>query len=118
MEHICNLCGETCTLGKDAQFPDFEAGLIGAKVSGGYESTPGNGHGTLDDLALYEFNLCEFCLDWLFGKFKVPVSVSEYSSERRIMWRPAAQRVAEDEWRSFKDEFYANKAKRDAARGQ
>jgi len=111
----CNMCGLLCTLGDEATGADY--GLINARASGGYESTPGNGHGALDDCTHYTFSLCEFCLDWLFSRFKVPVKVDDYvSGEEAEPWRPAAQRVAEDEWRKMKQEFQTEHDKRAAAR--
>lgn len=105
---ICNLCGLSCVFEKDCYGPGLDAigGLINAKVDGGYESTPGNGHGALDDGTSYHFSLCEFCLDWLFSQFEIPVKVDCYMGPEDIAaWRPAAQRVAEDDWRRMKDAF-------------
>jgi hypothetical protein len=73
----------------------------------------------------HTFSLCEWCLDWLFTRFKLPVAVDdpmndsllkegetiEQGMERVGMvqltrrqessaWRPAERRVAEDEWRT------------------
>jgi hypothetical protein len=45
----CNLCGLSCMLGpKDLQYR-MSHGLLNIEVSGGYDSTPGNGYGTLGD---------------------------------------------------------------------
>jgi hypothetical protein len=89
-------------------------------VLGHYASTPGNGHGALDDTTAYKFSLCEWCLDWLFTQFKIPPVVREWYFDGRRgkpeEWRPAAQRVSEDDWRTFKKEFSEEAAKRDAAR--
>lgn len=63
----CNLCGLSCMLGDSRQ-----AGGICAIAEGGYFSTPGNGYGALDDMTQYRFQLCEFCLDWLFQKMQIP----------------------------------------------
>lgn len=114
----CNLCGLTCDLGtQDRQDgPSWQGGLLGVSVMGGYESTPGNGCGALDDGTSYGFSLCEFCLDWLFEQFRVPVDVQDVHIDPTEAWRPAAQRVADDEWRTYKHEFFAEKNRRDAAR--
>lgn len=114
----CNLCGLTCDLGpQDRQEGcSWEGGLLGASVMGGYESTPGNGFGALDDCTSYGFSMCEFCLDWLFEQFRVPVKVQDVHIDDPDAWRPAAKRVTEDEWRTYKHEFFAEKNRRDAAR--
>jgi len=136
----CNLCGLSCTLGC-GEHRDENGGLIDATVIGGYESTPGNGHGALDDLIRHRFSLCEFCLDWLFYQFVIPVAVDDPMNDHVLKpgetveegltrmgvvrvggpydvppWRPAAQRVREDDWRGQKEAFFAEAARRDAAR--
>lgn len=117
---VCNRCGLSCALG-----PRGDAGgILRRTVTGGFESTPGNGSGALDDLQGYTFSLCEFCCDWLFQTFVIPVEENEVSitGERLISmdgeyrWRPAAQRVEEDEWRRMKDEFRAEHSRREKAR--
>jgi hypothetical protein len=40
-------------------------------VTGGYSSP------VLNDMARYQFRLCELCCTWLFKQFKVPVDVTE-----------------------------------------
>ncbi len=108
---LCNLCGFTCALESDW---DEEGGLIKAVVCGGYNSTPGNGHGALDDSTSYQFSICEFCLDWLFGQFVLPVAASDNMESE--VWKPAAERVAADDWRKMKNEFFAESSKRANAR--
>lgn len=141
-ETLCNLCGLSCHF--DEEHDKSAYGLIDASVVGGYPSTPGNGRGALDDMVGYQFSLCEFCLDWLFSKFRLKVQTFDPMAGRVIQegesldeaiertggfvmlverstpkpWRPAEERVAQDEWRSMKEEFRAEKARRDAARGQ
>lgn len=116
---ICNLCGLSCTIGEGSPVSGPH-GLVDARVSGGFESTAGNGYGALDDGEAYGFSLCEFCLDWLFGRFVKPVAVSEYmggSVDAVLVWRPAVERVTVDDWRSRgKDAFLAEAARRDQAR--
>ena len=113
--NLCNLCGETTYLGKCHQ----SSGL-NAQVSGGYDSTPGNGFGALDDNTTYQFTLCEFCLDWLMSQFKIPPQVSDYvnPSYTPEAFRPAAERVTQDSWRTFKNDFFTEKAKRDSLRSK
>lgn len=108
----CNMCGEACGV------PEFghRLGLIQCAVSGGYDSTPGNGHGALDDLTVYEFSLCEFCLDWLFTRFRRPPRTWSYSDGKPETFRPAAERVRDDDWRRHKDEFFAESERRAALR--
>lgn len=143
----CNLCGLSCIVGPETlvdgrENPGRELnGLIRAKVVGGYESTPGNGCGALDDMSRYTFSLCEFCLDWLFGQFTVPVAVDDVMNDfvprdgetreecvermglariggrqDKLAWRPAAVRVRQDAWRSMKSEFFAESLRRMMAR--
>jgi hypothetical protein len=105
----CNLCGESLQL----EEPCERAGLVDTKVSGGYSSTPGNGFGALDDLSTYEFSICEFCLDWLFTQFKIPPKITgPYDFE----FKPAEQRVREDDWRKQKDRFYTEASRRASLR--
>jgi len=114
----CNLCGEACAAPHHADNALSPMGLINCTVSGGYDSTPGNGCGALDDSTSYTFSLCEWCLDWLFAQFKHPPTTSDYISPGEDVnpWRPAEERVYLDEWRSQKKEFYAELLRRNAAR--
>lgn len=113
--HNCNWCGETCLLidpGRNRIVTKLDRhGLIDVTVSGGYESTPGNGQGALDDCSSYKFSLCEFCLDHMFTQFKVPPQTSSCVGEEPP-FRPAAERVRTDEWRQMKDAFFAESARR------
>jgi hypothetical protein len=116
---ICNLCGESCSLGpsfNDERAPYDYNGIIEHTVIGGYNSTPGNGAGALDDSMQYTFSLCEFCLDWLFEKCKIPPRVFCYIDGQTDSWRTAKQRVLEDDWRTQKESFLKEAARRDAAR--
>lgn len=115
-EAICNCCGLTCKLNE--KYASGNYGLSNAKVMGGYASTPGNGSGALDDLQVYEFSLCEFCCDWLFTQFKVPVLNCDQQDGVPEKFRPASERVTNDDWRGRKEEFFAEKHKRDVARGK
>lgn len=114
----CNLCGHPCgVLGRDENDPgDRRMGLIEQTVHGGYWSTPGNGDGALDDCSSYKFSLCEFCLDWLFSRFAIPVATDSSIGPEPQPFRPAEQRVREDEWRKRKAEFFAEFEKRNASR--
>ena len=117
-QHVqCNLCGLSCTIGAPGdKWQDRRAGLIEAKVVGGYESTPGNGWGALDDCTSYTFSLCEFCLDWLFTRCKVPPKTFYRVGSDEPPWRPAAERVKDDDWRRLKDEFRQESERRRKAR--
>ena len=120
-DSLCNLCGLTRVLfPKNGERPS--SGLCGlhTHVSGGYFSTPGNGYGALDDTTTYHFSLCEFCLDWLFEQFQIPVDISCYMGgpDEAEVWRPASQRVLEDEWRKDKKCFYNERDRRAIARGR
>jgi hypothetical protein len=110
---LCNMCGLSCLLEENAM--GELSGLINQSVSGGYFSTPGNGVGALDDTTNYKFSLCEFCLDWLFSLCKIPPAISFYNDTNdKEEFRPARQRIAEDEWR--KETSFAEFRKRDEAR--
>lgn len=112
---LCNRCGLSCELGSTGEL----GGLIRQMVVGGYSSTPGNGHGALDDIEGYRFSLCEFCLDWLFQTFKIPVELISNDlvpSGDAPQFVPAAQRVDSDEWRRMKAEFRAEHERRRIAR--
>lgn len=136
----CNLCGLSLRL---APAPEDETlGLVKVAVVGGYPSTPGNGSGALDDGTGYRFSLCEFCLDWLFGQFTIPVetfdvkvgfTLKEDETIDQAMdrtggfvflaagpspepWRPAAERVRDDAWRKMRERFANEKLRRDLAR--
>ena len=116
---VCNLCGLSCELVEiisecGTQYRD-NGGLIDATVRGGYASSPGNGVGTLDDCTEYNFSLCEYCLDYLFEQFKVPVSVIDIHDGAEP-YRSAAERVKNDTWREDKETYFAEKKRRDEAR--
>ena len=122
MSKKCNLCGLSCdicgSIPEDIRTP---SGLIDAKVTGGYDSTPGNGFGALDDCAQYKFSLCEWCLDWLFEQFIIPpeekgIGAFSHLDGPPIEWKPARQRVEEDDWRSAKEEFRIEYERRNQAR--
>lgn len=111
---LCNLCGLTTAL-EEGPMADY-GGLIDASVGGGFNSTPGNGNGALDDMTSYRFSLCEFCCDWLFERFQIPPQVSNTGDSEPEVFRPAFFRVQEDNWRKMKHEFLVEKTRRDAAR--
>jgi hypothetical protein len=135
-QDLCNLCGLSINPAESSDNPlhhDFDKDhcALQAKVMGGYFSTAGNGYGALDDTTAYEFCLCEFCLDWLFSKFKLPVKLSNYMQSQYDdseydcdpselhpvkVWRPAKQRVEEDGWRSYKEEWFKIYNEREGAR--
>lgn len=117
---LCNRCGLSCVIGPNESPAIGPAGLIDATVVGGYESTPGNGYGALDDGDSYHFSLCEFCLDDLFSTFKIPVVVIDKYGELEP-WRSASRRVAEDTWRQNNADswkaFHDENVRRRLARG-
>lgn len=113
----CNLCGEPCGHRDSASKSVHEMGLVRCTVSGGFESTPGNGSGALDDGTTYTFSLCEFCLDWLFVQMKTPPVVNRYfGGGNGPVFRPAEERVRADDWRTKKKEFFDESARRSRAR--
>lgn len=118
VEHdaTCNMCGYSCMLGCADHPTHGLGGLINQRVSGGYESTPGNGSGALDDCTAYTFSLCEFCLDWLFSRFMIPTTIVNNLDSEHETFRSAAERVASDEWRKMKHEFTVEHDRRAAAR--
>ncbi len=114
---LCNLCGLSCMLGYGHH--QELGGLIEKTVVGGYESTPGNGDGALDDTIAYTFSICEFCLDWLFERFTIPVVIGSDNPndvDFKETWIPAAGRVAADDWRKMKQKFFDERARRKQAR--
>lgn len=108
---LCNLCGLTCLIEEQ----DYGLHMV---ATGGYHSTPGNGSGALDDCTKYKFSLCEFCLDWLFGKFQLPVDSISYINGELVHWAPAEERVNRDDWRQFKKEFFDEFKRRNAHRAK
>lgn len=119
--HLCNLCGLSCKPSNPSFDEDETLGLIDCVVSGGYDSTPGNGEGTLDDTMQYKFSLCEFCLDWLFVQFKIPVEVYDHPAlakfePRKFDWVCAKDRVINDDWRKMKEPFFKEFEKRNQSR--
>jgi hypothetical protein len=119
-EKDCNVCGLTCWLGTDGNPSNANYGLINASVMGGYESTPGNGEGALDDMTKYTFNVCEFCCDWLFTHMKIAPHVAYQmgdATEEEEAWRSAEERIkTEPQWRKNSELFFIEKTKRDRAR--
>lgn len=138
----CNLCGLSIRL---APAPwDQPLGLVQTEVVGGYPSTPGNGSGALDDCTGYRFSLCEFCLDWLFVQFVIPVETLDPMRALTLRpdetieeamkrtggfvslgqrpppdpWRSAEERVRTEAWREMKERFLNEKQRRDACRKQ
>ncbi len=124
MSKKCNLCGLPCDIhGSIPEELRTPSGLIDAKVTGGYDSTPGNGFGALDDCSQYKFSLCEWCLDWLFEQFKIPpeekgIGAFSHLDGPPIEWKPARQRVEEDDWRTLKKEFAEEYKRRNQARSK
>lgn len=107
--YLCNICGESCTIGSESDNPRTVNGLIEATVTGAYMSTPGNGttQGALDDRVRYKFSICEFCLDWLFHSvFKIPVQVIDLDGDDgEFNQLSALQRVLKSHHRNYKEEF-------------
>jgi hypothetical protein len=99
----CNVCGHSLRLEPNGP----RCGLVDAEVEGSYNSTPGNGSGALDDCTKYKFSICEFCIDWLFTQCRIPPEVHDMHGDpdSTAQWKPAGQRVAEDEWRTHKREY-------------
>lgn len=116
IDPICNMCGYSCRLSDN--WEDDVNGLF-CSVEGRYSSTPGNGYGALDDCSSYKFALCEFCLDWMFTQFKIPVQViNTLNNVVENKFRSAIQRVAEDDWRKDEEGFYQEYLKRANARSK
>ncbi len=116
----CNLCGHLCALGEAKQNePDrMLGGLLGAQVNGGHYSTAGNGYGALEDGCSYRFSLCEFCLDWLFNQFKVPVKVHDYIDGDPAKWEAADERVKRYAGKPLAEVYRVEADKRAKSRGK
>lgn len=126
---ICTVCSESCALHLYDDHYENE-GLTDVSIMGGYPSTPGNGLGALDDATRYTFSICEFCLDFLFENARVPPTTCHPGrdaiefGDRRLPAVPdevfpfacASERVARDDWRTRKAEFYAERDRRAALR--
>jgi len=98
---ICNMCGQDAkefnhyhTIHYDnfdediKENPHHHYGLTAA-VTSGYDSL------AFDDLCLFNFHLCEFCLDHIFQMFTVPPMVREYrlvQSDQTIDYVPFANK--------------------------
>ena len=109
----CNMCG----LESEVIVNDWHRNTILHKFTaiGGYESTPGNGCGTLDDCSEYKFSLCEYCLDYIFNQCIIPVLDIDYSiGENNYI--SAEERVRNDSWREMKKEFFEEYERRNNAR--
>lgn len=84
--NTCNMCGLECQIkfeqnGEVTKNSEICNSILSDfTVSGGYDSTPANGYGALDDGSTYTFSLCEFCLDNLFQKFKIAPKITSYMS--------------------------------------
>lgn len=118
-DKLCNLCGLPRWVGYTET--DGELGGVAMRAEGGYYSTPGNGSGALDDMTVYCFALCEFCLDFMFSQFVIPVDVECRLDEsgHKTEWRPAMNRVLDRTFRPQSSDitaFVTEKARRDAAR--
>lgn len=77
-EALCNLCSLPCAFDTEIEPSARGAYGLGAVAQGHYQSSPGAGAGALDDGVAYSFNLCEWCLDWLFSNFRRPPSMHNY----------------------------------------
>lgn len=115
----CNKCGLSCKLLDydkaekiNAQTAIDNHGLVKAEVYGGYDSTPGNGFGALDDSSRYTFSLCEFCLDWLFQQFKIPVKEEDYTTGIVEEWKSAIDRIVRDSWRNNNPGYFIEESKK------
>lgn len=120
---LCNLCGLPCNLQGNHCDTDDYGGLVEYSIRGNFDSTPGNGNGALDNMAQYTFSMCEFCLDWLFSQFKILPKVEYYQGflagwKETEKFRSAKERVENDDWRQFKNEFFVEFEKRNRARNE
>lgn len=115
-EILCNLCGESCIVNNPHN--KINIGLINETVTGGFESTPGNGYGALDDCTQYQFSLCEFCLDYIFSNCVIPIKTSDREpfEPKDNPFIPATQRIFQDKWRRFKGESLNEIVKRNLKR--
>lgn len=103
---LCNLCGECCHIKKsDESRHPFEKGyaelsVLNVNIMGGYDSTPYNGDGALDDMSEYHFSLCEFCIDHLMQNMKIPPTVICRIDNKEEKFVPAKERIKNSEMTS------------------
>jgi hypothetical protein len=95
----CNMCAQ------ESEGLECNSILNNFKVSGGYDSTPANGYGALDDMTDYEFSLCEYCLDYLFKQFLIAPKVYFIPSIAEEKFIPAEVRV-EMSNHNYKEDFF------------
>lgn len=112
---FCNICGHSCEIDSFCG-KKINRGLIKTTVSGGYDSTPGNGRGALDDCTTYEFSICEFCLDFLFENSVIKPKVYDTFDGTEVEFKPAVQRVSNENWRKMKKEFFQEASNRSYSR--
>lgn len=67
---ICNKCE------RSLKASHGYCGLLGAEVVGGFDSPK------LGDCSIYQFDLCEYCLDELFFTFKIDPLVDDFDEEK------------------------------------
>lgn len=117
-EVLCNMCGHSCVLYVEDTGRNHIGGMIDQIVHGGFFSTAGNGYGALDDMSFYKFSLCEFCLDWMFSNFKIPVREYCDAFDEEIEFKPAKQRIEEAKsGRNYPHDFFPAYEKRNKDRG-
>ncbi len=75
VEHLCNVCGKSCSDKKAAESGEPGGGSYGLidAVAKGYFFSP-----VLEDCTAYKFDICETCLKAMFDKFVIPVEEKEY----------------------------------------
>ncbi len=87
----CNLCGLPCD--EDAGGNKMgDLGLIDARVRGEY------GSDALVDFMEYRFSLCEWCLDWLFDQFKVPMVVTDWDEPYKAVRKDGTPNPPPEPW--------------------
>lgn len=125
-DKTCNMCGLESKIRSEQDGEVNENSIIYNSIlndfaaNGGYDSTPANGYGALDDGSTYSFSLCEFCLDHLFQKFKIAPKITSYmnyNGEEEFL--PAETRVRMSGFRKEnKKAFLEEQERRNKARNK
>lgn len=105
---VCNMCGESTILALE---PVVDiGGLDNCEVIGGYFSS------ALEDCSKYKFSICEFCLDYLFERFKIPPKIFCTIDGDYRKFTTAKERFQTSNQKKLATEFFEEYEKRNKVR--